>query len=154
MHSPSKPLPRFVPTLTEVVLDTNAPPVAAATLPASPNASRIAATAVPACAIKEQATDTTDSQSIQTSTSPSSPQHRDIEQYLLNKVLQQMDIALDQRLREVIAVVVQEQTRTLLPRLREEIEWVVRNTLHEAISDLPESDFKDGIALPPRTDLS
>lgn len=34
-----------------------------------------------------------------------------------------MDVVLDQRLREAIATVVREQTRSVLPRLREEMEW-------------------------------
>ena len=42
---------------------------------------------------------------------------------------------LDQRLREAIATVVQEQTRSVLPRLREEIESVVRHAVYEAVAD-------------------
>ena len=49
--------------------------------------------------------------------------------------MQRVDVVLDQRLREAIAVVVQEQTRSVLPRLREEIESVVRNAVYEAVAD-------------------
>ncbi|MEG1456557.1 MAG: hypothetical protein RSC66_13425, partial [Comamonas sp.] len=41
---------------------------------------------------------------------------------------------LDQRLRESIAQVVQEQTRSVTLRLQEELESVVRQTVQEAIA--------------------
>jgi hypothetical protein len=46
-----------------------------------------------------------------------------------------VDVVLDQRLREAIALVIQEQTRSVLPRLREELESVVRNAVYEAVAD-------------------
>ena len=49
--------------------------------------------------------------------------------------MQRVDVVLDQRLREAIATVVQEQTRSVLPRLREEIESVVRHAVYEAVAD-------------------
>lgn len=58
-----------------------------------------------------------------------------MEEYMVHRVMQRVDVVLDQRLREVIATVVQEQTRSLLPRLREEIESVVRHSVYEAVSD-------------------
>lgn len=45
------------------------------------------------------------------------------------------DLVLDQRLREAIALVVQEQTRSMIPRLREEVESVVRHAVCEAVAD-------------------
>ncbi|HQQ68961.1 MAG TPA: hypothetical protein PLL92_01425, partial [Alicycliphilus sp.] len=39
------------------------------------------------------------------------------------------------RLREAIALVVQEQTRSMVPRLREEVESVVRHAVYEAVAD-------------------
>ncbi|MNY81558.1 hypothetical protein D3C86_2231720 [compost metagenome] len=41
---------------------------------------------------------------------------------------------LDQRLRESIAQVLQEQTRSLTLRLQEELESVVRQTVQEALA--------------------
>ena len=49
--------------------------------------------------------------------------------------MQRVDVSLDHRLREAIAVVVQEQTRSVVPRLREEIEAVVRQSVYEAVAD-------------------
>ena len=58
-----------------------------------------------------------------------------VEEYMIHRVMQRVDVVLDQRLREAIATVVQEQTRSVLPRLREEIESVVRNAVYEAVAD-------------------
>lgn len=57
------------------------------------------------------------------------------EEYMVHRVMQRVDVVLDQRLREAIATVVQEQTRSVLPRLREEIESVVRHAVYEAVAD-------------------
>ena len=56
-----------------------------------------------------------------------------MEEYIVHRVMQRVDVVLDQRLREAIATVVQEQTRSLLPRLREEVESVVRQSVYEAV---------------------
>ncbi|HTH09224.1 MAG TPA: hypothetical protein VMA55_06620 [Acidovorax sp.] len=58
-----------------------------------------------------------------------------IEEHMVHRVMQRVDVVLDQRLREAIATVVQEQTRSVLPRLREEIESVVRHAVYEAVAD-------------------
>ena len=57
------------------------------------------------------------------------------EEAVVHRVMQRVDIGLDQRLREAIATVVQEQTRSLLPRLREEVESVVRQVVYEAMAE-------------------
>lgn len=58
-----------------------------------------------------------------------------VEEYMVHRVMQRVDVILDQRLREAIAAVIQEQTRSVLPRLREEIESVVRHAVYEAVAD-------------------
>ena len=58
-----------------------------------------------------------------------------IEEYMVHRIMQRVDVVLDQRLREAIATVVQEQTRSVLPRLREEIESVVRHAVYAAVAD-------------------
>lgn len=58
-----------------------------------------------------------------------------MEEYMVHRVMQRVDVALEQRLRDAIATVVQEQTRSVLPRLREEIESVVRHAVYEAVAD-------------------
>jgi len=57
------------------------------------------------------------------------------EEDLVHRVMQRVDVVLDQRLREAIATVVQEQTRSMVPRLREEVESVVRQSVYEAVAD-------------------
>ncbi len=54
---------------------------------------------------------------------------------MVPRVMQRADVALDTRLRDAIATVVQEQTRSILPRLREEVESVVRQAVYEAVAD-------------------
>lgn len=54
---------------------------------------------------------------------------------MVHRVMQRVDVVLDKRLREAIATVVQEQTRSVLPRLREEVESVVRQAVYEAVAD-------------------
>jgi hypothetical protein len=49
--------------------------------------------------------------------------------------MQRVDVALERRLKEAIALVVQEQTRSMVPRLREEVETVVRHAVYEAVAD-------------------
>ena len=58
-----------------------------------------------------------------------------LEEAVVHRVMQRVDIGLEQRLRDAIATVVQEQTRSLLPRLREEVESVVRQVVYEAVAD-------------------
>lgn len=57
------------------------------------------------------------------------------EEYVVHRVMQRVDVVLEKRLRDAIATVVQEQTRSVLPRLREEIESVVRHAVYEAVAD-------------------
>jgi hypothetical protein len=57
------------------------------------------------------------------------------EEYIVHRVMQRVDVVLEKRLREAIAVVVLEQTRSVLPRLREEIESVVRHAVCEAVAE-------------------
>ncbi len=54
---------------------------------------------------------------------------------LVHRVMQRIDLTLDRRLREAIATVVVEQTRTLGPMLRDEIESVVRQAVAEALAE-------------------
>ena len=54
---------------------------------------------------------------------------------LIMRVMQRVDMALERKLREAIAETVLEQTRTIAPLLREEIEAVVRETVSQAFAD-------------------
>ncbi|GKT21625.1 hypothetical protein [Acidovorax sp. SUPP3334] len=63
------------------------------------------------------------------------PGLKDIEEVVIHRVMQRVDVVLDQRLREAIATVVLEQTRSIVPRLREEVESVVRHAVYEAVAE-------------------
>jgi hypothetical protein len=55
------------------------------------------------------------------------------EEYLVQRLMQRVDLVLEQRLQEAIALAVQEQTRSMVLRLREEVESVVRQSVYEAV---------------------
>lgn len=57
------------------------------------------------------------------------------EEYLVHRLMQRVDLVLDQRLKEAISLVVQEQTRSIVLRLREEVESVVRQAVYEAVEE-------------------
>ncbi len=58
----------------------------------------------------------------------------EFEEYVVHRVMQRVDLVLEQRLRQAIAQVTEEQTRSLGPRLREEVESVVRHAVYEAVA--------------------
>ena len=154
--------PRFVPTLTEVVQvpgpggmpeaasqSVASVPTAAlitTALPApgsSPAVSPVPAADTPAVgASRTTPTLSTDSLTaafnatlLAAQTLPALSMPAGLEEYMVHRVMQRVDGVLDKRLREAIATVVQEQTRSVLPRLREEIESVVRHAVYEAVAD-------------------
>ncbi|MDF2467436.1 MAG: hypothetical protein K0Q43_5671 [Ramlibacter sp.] len=58
-----------------------------------------------------------------------------LQEELVNRVLQRVDLTLERRLREAIAATVLEQTRSIAPLLRDEIEAVVRETVAHAFAE-------------------
>lgn len=54
---------------------------------------------------------------------------------LVQRVMQRVDLTLERKLREAIAATVLEQTRSIVPLLRAEIEAVVRDTVSQAFAD-------------------
>lgn len=144
---PPKGPPRFVPTLTEVVRIDRAtgpdaaPPAAHAPL-AAPPASWDAALgpAAPAVPVpnpwpQPPAAAFTPPPMAAPGPASASALPAGIEEYIVHRVMQRVDVVLDQRLREAIATVVQEQTRSMVPRLREEVESVVRHAVYEAVAE-------------------
>ena len=105
--SPPPTPPRFVPTLTEVIRPLPASPPA----PESTGASLVAPT--PAKALAASA---------------------DLQEQMVQRVLQRVDLVLERRLREVVGQLILEHTQTLAPRLREEIEAVVRQSVNQAFA--------------------
>ncbi len=57
------------------------------------------------------------------------------QEQLILRVMQRVDLTLERRLREAIAATVLEQTRSLGPLLRDEIESVVRETVAQVFAD-------------------
>ncbi|WP_298934231.1 hypothetical protein [uncultured Ramlibacter sp.] len=57
------------------------------------------------------------------------------EEQLVHRIMQRVDLTLERRLREAIATTVLEQTRSLGPMLREEIEAVVRDSVSQALAE-------------------
>ncbi|AVS61969.1 hypothetical protein C8241_09925 [Paracidovorax avenae] len=162
MPVPPKQPPRFVPTLTDVVQVTEAaapgggplpgaqspspvpamvpwpamPPVGEPVPAAAPAghlpAAALAAAPGPAPAAPVPAAPPSSPPSSQ---SVPAPDFSGIEEVVIHRIIQRVDVVLDQRLREAIATVVQEQTRSMVPRLREEVESVVRHAVYEAVAD-------------------
>ncbi|EKD99062.1 MAG: hypothetical protein ACD_23C00150G0001 [uncultured bacterium] len=150
MSHPPKSLPRFVPTLTEVVQGPDVLPVSvplaqpgpspregsptiAQTVPSLQAGASLPAAPVPS--MDRAGRGTSGTNFVQTSSVPRRPLPQGMEEYMVHRVMQRVDVVLDQRLREAIALVIQEQTRSVLPRLREELESVVRNAVYEAVAD-------------------
>lgn len=57
-----------------------------------------------------------------------------MEDQIVHRVMQRLDITLERRLREAVATLVLEQTQSLAPLLREEIELAVRESVSEAVA--------------------
>lgn len=74
----------------------------------------------------------------------SAEQATEFEEMLVHRVLQRVDVALDHRLRRAIATVVEEHSLSLLPKLRDEVEGVVRRAVNEAVADELASQSKTG----------
>ncbi|MDA8453272.1 hypothetical protein M4R22_00715 [Acidovorax sp. GBBC 3334] len=147
---PPKAPPRFVPTLTDVVQIPAGPePAAAAVVPergAAPAASPVPVPA-PAQAAPLPHPSVGVPGALQPVPPPAAPaptgpamavapaDFSGIEEVVIHRIIQRVDVVLDQRLREAIATVVQEQTRSMVPRLREEVESVVRHAVYEAVAE-------------------
>jgi hypothetical protein len=57
------------------------------------------------------------------------------QEQLIHRIMQRVDLTLERRLREAVAAAVIEQTRSIGPLLRDEIESVVRETVSQAFAD-------------------
>ncbi|MDO4705270.1 MAG: hypothetical protein Q4A98_03550 [Comamonadaceae bacterium] len=59
----------------------------------------------------------------------------DFEEQLVHRVVQRVDSLMAARIGEVIATVVESQTRALLPTIRKELEFAIRKSVYEAMAD-------------------
>ena len=100
--------PRVVPTLTEVVHPPSLSGLPDATAP-----------------------------NVAFSSNPDASLHQ-LEDQVLHRVMQRVDLVLERRLREAVSQLILTHTQALGPRLREEIELVVRESVSQAIAqELP-----------------
>lgn len=61
-----------------------------------------------------------------------------LENQIVHRVMQRVDLVLERRLREAVAQVILSHTQAMGPRLREEIELVVRESVSRAVAqELP-----------------
>jgi hypothetical protein len=100
---PTPPVPRFIPTLTEVVA---VPPA----VPGAPPAAHAALAG------------------------PAAPARSSEALVELEERLQRVELSLSDRLTDALAAAVIEQTRSLLPRVRDEVVDAVRATVSEAVA--------------------
>ncbi|MDQ0590982.1 hypothetical protein [Variovorax paradoxus] len=120
MASTLRTPPRFVPTLT-TVLDLPAEPVGAAEAAAPASAPAPAVDPAEAVALPP-AEQRSDAEIVR------------LEEQLLHRVLQRVDLSLEERLSDTVSAAVQQQLDAMVPRLREEIEAVLRALVIEAMA--------------------
>jgi hypothetical protein len=70
-----------------------------------------------------------------TEPAPSAPSASLSQEQLIQRVMQRVDLTLERRLREAIAATVIEQTRSIGPLLRDEVEAVVRQAVEQAFAE-------------------
>ncbi len=58
-----------------------------------------------------------------------------LEEQLVHRIMQRVELTLERRLREAIATTVLQQTQMLGPLLREEIELAVRESVEQALAE-------------------
>lgn len=122
MASTLRTPPRFVPTLT-TVLD----------LPAEPVAAEAGKPPVPA-ATPAPPVDPAEAVALPVAEQRSDAEIVRLEEQLLHRVLQRVDLSLEERLSDTVSAAVQQQLDSMLPRLREEIEAVLRALVIEAMA--------------------
>lgn len=117
MASTLRTPPRFVPTLT-TVLDLPSEPATdgAKSAATAPPIDPAQAVALPPAAQRPEADIVR------------------LEEQLLHRVLQRVDLSLEERLSDTVSAAVQQQLDAMVPRLREEIEAVLRALVIEAMA--------------------
>jgi hypothetical protein len=120
MASTLRTPPKFVPTLT-TVLDLPAEPVAAEAVKPPPSSPAPPVDPAEAVALPP-AEQRSDAEIVR------------LEEQLLHRVLQRVDLSLEERLSDTVSAAVQQQLDAMVPRLREEIEAVLRALVIEAMA--------------------
>jgi hypothetical protein len=116
MASTLRTPPRFVPTLTTVLEIPEEPAVPEPQAALTPQPDPASAMALPPAAQLSQA------------------EIVSLEEQLLHRVLQRVDLSLEERLSDTVSAAVQHQLDAMVPRLRNEIEAVLRALVIEAMA--------------------
>ncbi|MGJ7489401.1 hypothetical protein [Variovorax sp. ZT4R33] len=157
MNAPRTP-PRFVPTLTTVLepADDEVAPTPSADGEPSPNTAvvEVAEPAAPTAVVElpsaPAAPDLRGAVALDPATRLSELESFTLEEQLLHRVLQRVDLQLEERLSDVVAAAVQAQLDEMVPRLREEIEGVLRTLVTEALAqELQEKPGSNPPGTPP-----
>ena len=119
--------PRFVPTLT-TVLELPAEPVPASE--PTPEPASEPAVATPAAAVVDPA----QAVALSPQAMLSEADAFQLEEQLIHRVLQRIDLSLEERLSDTVSAAVQQQLDNMIPRLRGEIETVLRELVSEALA--------------------
>jgi hypothetical protein len=122
MASTLRTPPRFVPTLTTVLEVPAEPASAQAPVEPAPQPSS-AGPADPASAM-----------ALPPAAQLSQAEIVSLEEQLLHRVLQRVDLSLEERLSDTVSAAVQHQLDAMVPRLRHEIETVLRALVIEAMA--------------------
>lgn len=119
--------PRFVPVLTEIVdpvLTRPSSPAMAVEPPAQP------AAPAPRLSTLGLLPDTEPTRP----PAPATLDLRALEDQLMHRLMQRVDVSLERYLHDAVASMVLQHTHALVPRLREEVEFVVRQAVSEAVA--------------------
>ena len=130
MQIPPRTPPRFVPTLTEVVQNA---PVSSSDEDWQQASSKDEWPAEPAFH-GEPAAEPEPDVPPQADT-PNTLASEALEDQIIHRVMQRVDLSLERRLQDAVSAMVLAQTQLLVPRLREEIEFVVRQSVSDAVAD-------------------
>lgn len=116
MASTLRTPPRFVPTLTTVLEIPEEPAIPEPQAAPTPQPDPASAMALPPAAQLSQA------------------EIVSLEEQLLHRVLQRVDLSLEERLSDAVSAAVQHQLDAMVPRLRGEIEAVLRALVIESMA--------------------
>jgi hypothetical protein len=139
MASSSRTPPRFVPTLTTVVEIPEAPPELPTAAPPSPAEAPELSTfgnMIEDLSFMPLAPAPAAAQAFAGAPAVQLPEEEAfrLEEELLHRVLQRVDLSLEERLTDTVSAAVQRQLDDMLPRLRREIEGVLRAVVVEALA--------------------
>ena len=158
MDGASRNPPRFVPTLTTVV-DMHAQVEAPAPTRTPAPASTPAPMPAPPPAVAQRPASAPE-------TRPPAPEPLRarspideagafrLEEELLHRVLQRVDLSLEERLTEVVSATVQQQLDAMVPRLRQEVESALRRLVVEALAHELSETPGSGARTPTRLGLN